>query len=150
MNNPYKKHLKYLDGESTNGIEHMHRHAIYKDKYNQYDDNAVKSVPPTSSIKKTVIEEKDESYYDEDEEYSEGRGSTFMQLKPNRQYEKQLMQPYIVMPSHYTILHTPDPSSRFISPHATARISQYKKFLEGESGATAVSQLAPLDLKEKL
>jgi hypothetical protein len=56
----------------------------------------------------------------------------------------------MVMPSHYTILHTPDPSSRFISPHATARISQYKKFLEGESGATAVSQMSPLDLKEKL
>lgn len=46
MNNPYKKHLKYLDGESSNGIEHLHKHAIYKEKYNEYDTNAVKSVPP--------------------------------------------------------------------------------------------------------
>jgi hypothetical protein len=62
-------------------------------------------------------------------------------------YEKKLMQPYVVVPSQYTILHTPDPSSRFISPHATARISQYKKFLDGEA---TVSQLAPNDIKDKL
>ena len=49
MNNPYKKHLKYLDGESSNGIEHLHKHAIYKEKYKQYDSNAVKSVPPKPS-----------------------------------------------------------------------------------------------------
>jgi hypothetical protein len=33
MNNPYKKHLKYLDGENSSGVEHLHRHAIYTEKY---------------------------------------------------------------------------------------------------------------------
>jgi len=67
MNNPYKKHLNYLDGESINGVEHLHRHAIYKDKYNQYDINAVKSVPPPVSIKKPVVEEREE-YSSEEED----------------------------------------------------------------------------------
>ncbi len=40
MNNPYKKHLKYLDSENPSGVEHLHRHAIYTEKYQQYDNQA--------------------------------------------------------------------------------------------------------------
>jgi len=146
MNNPYKKHLKYLDGENPSGVEHLHRHAIYTEKYQQYDNHAaaIQSPKPAIQVPKANQEE-----YSSDGEYSEeseiNRQNSFVQTQ--RLYQKKLMQPYVVKPSQYNILHTPDPSSCFISPHATARISQYKKFLDGE---TTVSQLTPNDLKEKL